>query len=457
MIPPAPQVTSGVRMNHASPAVQLVHAAPDERARLYRRWRIQIFFITWLAYAGLYLTRKSFSVAKIGMQRDPGLQMTNSEMGSIDGAYLIAYAIGQFVFGMAGDRLGPRLVVSCGMFCSVFAAVAMGASWITVMFGLLFSIQGLVQATGWGPLVKNMSAFFSRRERGTVMGLWSTNYPLGGLIASVIAGAAGDAFGWRYAFFVPAAGLVVVLVLFLLLQRNRPEDVGLPPIEEFHHEAPAIVAVPAETPTKTDAPVESDKKSSWQLILEVMTNPMVLLLSAVYFLLKPTRYAILFWGPKYVNARLGSGMMESGLVSALFELAGPVGALVAGLLSDRLFGTRRVPVIVISLVLLSAVLFSFDQLPPNRWAMGIGFFMIGLLLFGPDSLVAGTASVDFGTKRGASTASGLVNGWGSVGAVIGGTMFGWISSHIGFLILGGMTILAALIMLPRWNAVPKKA
>ena len=32
----------------------------------YERWRWQIFAVTWLAYAGLYLTRKSFSVAKIG-------------------------------------------------------------------------------------------------------------------------------------------------------------------------------------------------------------------------------------------------------------------------------------------------------------------------------------------------------------------------------------------------------
>jgi OPA family sugar phosphate sensor protein UhpC-like MFS transporter len=190
--------------------------------------------------------------------------------------------------------------------------------------------------------------------------------------------------------------------------------------------------------------------------MEVMTNPMVLLLSAVYFLLKPTRYAIVFWGPKYVNARLGSGMMESGILSALFELAGPIGALTAGYLSDRLLGTRRVPVIVISLILLSVVLISFDHLPADRWMMGAGFFLIGLLLFAPDSLIAGTASVDFGTRRGASTASGLVNGFGSVGAVIGTAMFGLTNPRTGFLILGGMSLLAALIMGPRWNAVPKK-
>ena len=30
----------------------------------YERWRWTIFGVTWLAYAGFYLTRKAFSVAK---------------------------------------------------------------------------------------------------------------------------------------------------------------------------------------------------------------------------------------------------------------------------------------------------------------------------------------------------------------------------------------------------------
>ena len=38
---------------------------------------------------------------------------------------------------------------------------------------------------------------------------------------------------------------------------------------------------------------------------------MVILLALVYFFVKPARYAILFWGPKYINAKLGSGMGES--------------------------------------------------------------------------------------------------------------------------------------------------
>ncbi|MEW6158497.1 MAG: MFS transporter, partial [Verrucomicrobiota bacterium] len=40
-------------------------AEPVSLKQTYARWRWQIFAVTWLAYAGFYLTRKSFSVAKI--------------------------------------------------------------------------------------------------------------------------------------------------------------------------------------------------------------------------------------------------------------------------------------------------------------------------------------------------------------------------------------------------------
>src|SRR5687768_12587641 len=160
-----------------------------------------------------------------------------------------------------------------------------------------------------------------------------------------------------------------------------------------------------------------------------------------------------------MNSKLGSGMTESGALSALFELAGPAAALTGGYLSDRLFGTRRVPVCVICLLLLGALLVSFNSFPVNRWTLGASFFAIGMLLFAPDTLVVGAASMDFGTKRGASTAAGVINGMGSIGAILGGTLPGFVNQRWGwggvFTFLGAMSFVAGLILLPRWNALPK--
>jgi OPA family glycerol-3-phosphate transporter-like MFS transporter len=420
---------------------------------LYERWRWQIFAITWLAYAGFYLTRKSFSVAKIGIGEGTSIGLTQAQMAWVDGAYLTAYAVGQFIWGIAGDRFGTRKVILFGMLCSVIAGVGMGASSVALAFGVLFCIQGLSQSTGWAPLSKNIGNFFSQRERGIVMGIWCTNYAVGGLVASIYAGYVGQRYGWRYAFFFPAATLLVIWFLFWLFQRNRPEDLGLPSIEEYHGEMPAIL-------DESERP-EEEPDGSWKVILEVITNPMVLLLSLVYFCFKPVRYAILFWGPRYVSDKLGTGMAESGFLSAMFELAGPLSVFVGGLLSDKLFGTRRMPVSVLFLLSLSVVVFFMNDLPPTRFVLGASLFLIGFLTYAPDSLISGTAAVDFGTKKGASTASGLINGFGSVGAIVGGTIPGFFQKQWGwqgiFNFLAAATLIAALVLLPKWNALPATA
>ncbi|MCH7731517.1 MAG: MFS transporter [Candidatus Marinimicrobia bacterium] len=428
---------------------------PFKKNTTYEFWRRRIFGITWLAYAGFYLTRSSFSVAKIALGNDPDIMMSPEQMGLIDGLYLTAYAIGQFLWGALGDKKGTRVIVLSGLFTSVFAGFAMGVSSIVLSFGVFSFLQGLSQSTGWAPLAKNISNWFSQRERGVVMGWWSTNYTIGALVAAPFAGFMADYFlDWRYAFFMPALVLLIVAFLFIFLQKNRPEDVGLPSIEDYHGE-------PKTTLRMDEVGEDEPEEGSWKAILTVARNPMVILLGLVYFFLKPTRYAILFWGPLFVSETLGTGMTESALISVSFFLAGPVSVLVAGYASDKLFNSRRMPYSIISLFILAVVLFFFNDIAAmqNKLVISGLLFIIGFLLYGPDSLVSGTAALDFGTKKGASTASGIINGLGSIGAIVGGTIPGFFKESWGwdgvFEFLAVSVLIACIIMIPKWNALPK--
>ncbi len=425
------------------------------RNRTYERWRWQIFSITWLAYAGFYLTRKAFAVAKNELKKPEVMGLTRGDMSWIDGANSVAYALGQFLFGTLGDKLGTRTIILIGMLASVWVSVAMGLSNTVVMMGALFAAQGLCQASGWAPLSKNVGEFFSQRERGSIMGFWCTNYAFGGFVASVLAGKAAEKFGWRYAFFVPAVVLFFIWVLFFFMQRNRPEDVGLPPIEQYHGEKEAVI-------DRADVPA-AEPEGSWKVVGEVLRNRMVWLLAVVYFLVKPTRYLLLYWSPVYINELLGTGTASSGFLGSMFDLAGPVGTLAGGLISDRVFRSKRIPICVISLFLLAIFMLAFRYLPATRVAIGSGMFLIGFLIYIPDSLVAGAASIDFGTKKGASTASGLVNGFGSLGQIIGVTLPGWAGKVLGqgqdiwnpiFLWLGIALAVAGCLLLPQWNRMP---
>ncbi len=426
--------------------------------RRYERWRWQILFIAWLAYVGFYLTRKSFSVTKIELARPEVMGWDKPQMAWVDGAFGITYALGSFVWGPLGDRFGARLTVSLGLFASVVVALLMGASSSVALMALLFGGQGLCQASGWAPLAKNIGEFFSLRERGRVLGIWCTSMPAGNMAASWVAAAAAGWWGWRYSLWAPAVCLLAIALLFRLLQRDRPEDVGLPPIEKYHGEAESVV-VEGESPA--DEPV-----GSWKVIAEVLTNRMVLLLAMTYLLVKPTRYLIMFWAPLYIHEKLGTQTLESSVIGSLPDIAGLVSPFFGGWLSDRFFRAKRMPLSVIALFGCAALWFCFGHLPATRLALGLGLFGIGFLIYIPETLLSASAAIDFGTKKGASTASGLINGCGSVGALIGLTIPGWIGNTLEagadvwqpiFIGLGIGLAVAALMLLRQWNRLPAQA
>jgi OPA family glycerol-3-phosphate transporter-like MFS transporter len=81
----------------------------------------------------------------------------------------------------------------------------------------------------------------------------------------------------------------------------------------------------------------------------------------------------------------------------------------------------------------------------------------------PDSLISGAAAIDFGTKRGASTASGFINGFGSLGQLIGVMLPGAVEAVLGkgqniwnviFVGLGISLALAGMLLAPQWNRLP---
>src|SRR5690606_34788718 len=127
------------------------------------------------------------------------------------------------------------------------------------------------------------------------------------------------------AFFSSAAVVAGVAVLFFILQRNKPEDVGLPAVEpEPQSMAPA-----------------ANLCSVWAPLREILSNRTVLTLGLAYFMLKPARYAILLWGPVIVFEQMPSvGKVGAAIIPTAFELAGLLGPIIIGLASDKLFGAR---------------------------------------------------------------------------------------------------------------------
>jgi sugar phosphate permease len=372
----------------------------------HRIWRTRVFAATWLSYVGFYFCRKPFSVAKDAIEVQHGWEPATT-VGHIGAAYLIAYAIGQFIASRMGTWLGPRLNVLIGMALSISVTVAMGITPTWQVMAGLAAVNGLAQATGWSGNVGTMANWFHKHERGRVMGLWSTNFVIGSLLSAFTLGwVLGDQPAalqpWQWTFYTGALVLGVVWMQYYFLQRTRPEDVGLVPIDD-----------PA-TEVDESKLVEPDRVV---LSRDAWTN--IFLVGGFYFFAKFIRYAVWSWSAYFLAKNYGMSGKESAIYSVVFDVLGIPGVFVTGWLSDRYFGSRRAEVSLIMLLgmtVATALLVVFGGTSVGVFCLLLG--TVGFFMYGPDALLSGAGAMDIGNRKAAVFATATISGIGSTGPIV---------------------------------------
>lgn len=372
----------------------------DKNPGQLRSLQARVFVLTWFSYASYYLTRKNFGVAKTTLGAEYGID--SSVLGGIDTLYLGLYALGQFINGGLGDRVGARKMLGYGMIGTGVCAALFSTGSAAYLFGIAFGLNGLCQATGWPNNVKAMGPWFNRKQRGKVMGIWCTNYQVGGLVATALATYLIAHYSWQVAFQVPALWVSAMGACILLFLVERPRDVGLPPVEEEE-----TVSVPSE-------------RAPFMAMLRI---PALWALGGAYFGLKLIRYSLLFWLPYYLETALGYGQEDAGYMSTAFEAGGIVGTIGIGWLTDRYFPKNRSRLTVPVLLGLAVALWLYQYLGSTGAMANIGTLaLVGFMLFGPDALISGAAAQDLGGTRATGSAAGIINGLGSIGGMASGIM-----------------------------------
>ena len=197
-----------------------------------------------------------------------------------------------------------------------------------------------------------------------------------------------------------------------------------------------------------------------ELLAVVLKNPIVWIISIMYFFTKMGRYALLFWLPLYMVEHLGYSLAEAGYTSILYEGVGFVGVIAAGYVSDKLFQSRRMPVGALGMWGLAIACFFHPQLAAwSHLGNAIGISLIGFFTYGPDALMSGAAAIDACSPKAAGLAAGVINGVGSIGQIASGFIVAFIASKYGwdnlFYFFVVISLIAGCLLALKWNWVPE--
>jgi OPA family sugar phosphate sensor protein UhpC-like MFS transporter len=110
---------------------------------------------------------------------------------------------------------------------------------------------------------------------------------------------------------------------------------------------------------------------------------------------------------------------------------------------------------MIYLVGLAGSMMLYSVAAPHGTAANVlSLGLVGFCLFGPESILSGAAAQDLGGPAAAATAAGIINGAGSIGAVLQGPVIAPLEKSIGwsavFDLIGVGAFIAALVLVPFW-------
>ena len=372
-----------------------------------QRW---IFATACMTYGAYYLCRVNFGQVQADLAAARGLH--ELDLGRILFAYTVCYILGQLGSGILCDRIGARIVAAVGAFGSAAMCVCLPLVGEPRFLIVVWGANGLFQSMGYSPCVRMLVNWIESPRRGWINGLFSISLQAGHVAAWMLAAAMAEMYDWRYAFWVPAGVLSVIAVVVLLRFVDAPEDVGLSLDGRDGGEGnPEDRADASETAAL--------RRARGPAMRATLGSGRVWLAGLGAGFVSVAVYGLALWLPHYLQADGTASQMASAAKAILFPLAGGAGALLAGWISDRLHGGRRMPVIIFCSVMGGILVWAFGLIDaaqhPAMSAVVLcltGFFLIAAQLH-----IVGSVAMDLGGPAAAGSATGLINAINNLGAI----------------------------------------
>lgn len=353
-----------------------------------------------LGYGFIYTCRLGLSIVKKPLI--DGNVFTVEELGMIGAALFYGYASGKFINGFLADYAPPRLFFSASIFVSALINLFMGSSTLLWMSITLWGLNGFVQGMAAPSAVISITNWFSLRERGRCYGIWNASHSIGEGLTFYVIAAVVAALGWRAGFITPGILCIAVAAWTYSFLRNSPTTMGLPSVNEWQGEPPR---------PKPDG-------HTWHTQRVIFGIGAIWVVAFASALMYVTRYAINSWGILYLQEIRGYSLVDAGFFLAVNTIAGIVGSIAYGFVSDKLFRARRPPAnLIFALVEIGALLAIFYG-PRDDVLLALAFALYGAALSGLVASIGGLFGVDIAPRGATGAAMGFVGVFSYLGAAL---------------------------------------
>ena len=401
-------------------------------------WKMLLSF--GLTYLFFYNGRQNINLVMTEMAE--GLGSTTAAMGVVSSALFWCYAFGQLVNGRLGAIIGYKRYMMIGVIVSAILNVVISFQHSVPVIAVLWGLNGFFQSTVWSNGLGVLNKWWPKKERGFASGLATAFSGVAQVVTYLtilLCMELNPEWGWRAGFRYPMIPMVLMLIAFAFLFKEKPEDVGLKPFVEEDQAA-------AERDARLSA--ELAQKGFFYPYKVLFSEPKVIVFCLISAIAGVGRYGLLTWIPTYFTESLGLTIKE-GIFSAILLPIGQACAMfVFPLITDKVFKGKREPMLALASVVtfLGMITFPFirSQVPASAMLLVVG---ISGMVTGVIWAVAG----DLGGRTFSSTVVGMLDWAVYMGAAIQASVFGFVKDQFGwpavFITIGCLYILMLVLTL----------
>ncbi len=310
---------------------------------------------------GMIETIETSAFAVIAPDIQKTLDVSDTTIGAIGGAFGILFLLGSIPLSSLADRVPRKLVVGAAK--SLWSTVILATSAVTNAFSLFIARMGAGLGQSYyipvaGPMLMDGYPIGARAKIFATNGSFQmAGQALGPVLAGAIVAIAGGDEGWRWVFIVLGiAGAPLALAAFMLREPRRGK-----------HEMQAVLGEEldeAEDELPISLSVAFERLRKIQSFYYYLTG-----MAAIGFAL----FSTVIFINLYLEDHFGLSPFERGVFGSLTILPGFLGAALSGKRADALFKEHpsRAMVFIGALVGAFGVIQVAGLWMPTVWAFGI--------------------------------------------------------------------------------------